>query len=119
MRRLLALLLLASCDGQDALGQLTARIDDVPADASTCVLSGSASSHRPNGLYVLAELPSGQLEMDIDEGGAPDPKRVIWRELDASGHETFHSQSVQGGVTLLGPPRERRGEFDLTFQQAD
>jgi hypothetical protein len=118
MRRASLLLLLAACDGQDSLGQMTVSIDGQPAAANSCMLSTAASQHRPHGLYVYAELPTATLELDIDEGGQPDPKRVIYRELDPNGAEAFRSITVSGQITLLGPPKERRGELALHFYDA-
>lgn len=118
MRRASLLLLLFACDGQDSLGQLTVSIEGQPVVANSCVLSTAASQHRPRGLYVYAELPAATLEIDVDEAGQPDPKRVIYRELDPNGAETFRSITVSGQVTLLGPPKERRGELALHFYDA-
>ncbi|HJZ87818.1 MAG TPA: hypothetical protein VKN99_21740 [Polyangia bacterium] len=128
MRRLaIPVLLLAACDGQDSLGSLAFKRSDesgaapIALSASTCVLSVAASKYRPWGLYVFAEVPLdssliGVLEIDVPEAGEPKPDRVIYRELEGI-REVFHSQAVAGQVTLLGPPRERRGEFELVFAE--
>ena len=119
MRRAALLLALAACDGKDSLGQLGVTVDGNYHETHQAVLSTAASQHRPHGLYIYAEFPSATLEIDIDEGGAPDPERVIYRELDDKGAETYRSKNVTGQVTLLGPPKERRGEISLVFDDGN
>src|SRR5688572_27405197 len=61
-----ATLPLLACDGADSLGSLFVSIDEdasapasSPYGATTCVLSVAASRHRPDGLYLFAEIPQG------------------------------------------------------------
>lgn len=115
MKRAAFLLALTACDGKDSLGQLGVSIDGNHYETNTAVLSTAASQHRPHGLYIYGELPTATLEIDVDEGGVPDAERVIYRELDDKGAETYRSKLVTGQVTLLGPPQERRGEISLVF----